>query len=314
MPAANRTGQAVLTAVNAVNAVTFCRVTKTYGKTLALSNVDLSIAYGCITAILGQNGAGKTTAIGLMLGMLKCTDGTVKLLGQDPTRAVNRQRIGAMLQHIGAPATLRVCELIALWSSYYPTPLPLGRLIEMADLAGLERAYFGKLSGGQRRRVAFALAMCGNPDVLFLDEPSVGLDVEARRSFWQQVRAFAQSGRTVVLTTHHLEEADALADRIVVLGRGNIIAEGSAAEIKARAHTRVVRCQSRLTIDQVRALPGVFDVKQTGRRLEITSHQAESTVRELLRRDETLQDLEVTNRGLEAAFIALTHASTKGAT
>jgi len=215
----------------------FTRVTKNYGTVEALRGLDLTIAPGELVALLGANGAGKTTAVRTLLGLAKPTSGEVRVFGGDPRDAATRTRVGAVLQIARVPETLRVREHIDLFSSYYPHPMPMAEVIEAAGLQGLERRKYGQLSGGQQKRVLFALAICGNPDLLILDEPTVGLDVEARRALWKQIRAFIARGRSVLLTTHYLAEAEALADQVVVIHRGSIIKEGTPREIKGDAAT-----------------------------------------------------------------------------
>jgi ABC-2 type transport system ATP-binding protein len=280
---------------------------KRYGGVTALSGVDLAVRPGEVVAVLGPNGAGKTTAVQLLLGLLRPSAGTARLFGRDPCEAAARMRIGAMLQVSKVPETLKVREHIHLISSYYPRPLPMDEVIAAAGLTGLEDRLFGKLSGGQKQRVLFALALCGDPDLLFLDEPTVGLDVEARRGFWDQIRTRTGAGRSVLLTTHYLEEADALADRIVLLDRGRIVAEGTPAEIKARVLGKRIRCRTRLSLAELAALPGVRDARRLSDETEILAAEAEPVVRELLARDLDISGLDIRGAGLEEAFLALTN-------
>jgi ABC-2 type transport system ATP-binding protein len=279
---------------------------KTFGEVQALRQVNFAVRAGELVALLGPNGAGKTTAVKLFLGLAKPTSGTVSVFGGDPIHAEVRTRIGAMLQVAKVPETLRVREHIDLFSSYYPNPLPLAETLAAAGLQEIKDRVFGELSGGQRQRVLFALALCGDPDILFLDEPTVGLDVESRRVLWEEIRKLIARGKTVLLTTHYLEEADALADRVVVINRGEIIAEGTPAEIKASTAGRRIRCVSSLDIETVRSLPGVNDVRRDRDALEIRAASAEPILRELLARDAGLAGVEVTSAGLEEAFLALT--------
>src|SRR5256885_1658254 len=206
------------------------RVTKNYGPVRALSGVDFRVRAGEVVALLGPNGAGKTTAVKLLLGLLQPNSGKARVFGGDPTNPENRMRTGAMLQVGRVPETRRVREHIDLSSSYYQTPTGPAEALAAAGLEKLSERKFGELSGGQKQRVLFALAICGNPDLLFLDEPTVGLDVEARRMLWDEIRQLVQRGKTVLLTTHYLQEADALADRVAVIDKGEIIAEGTPSE------------------------------------------------------------------------------------
>ena len=281
-------------------------VSKSFGEVRALRNVDLAIHAGELVALLGPNGAGKTTAVKLFLGLARPNAGAVTVFGGNPIHPSVRMRIGAMLQVAKVPETLRVREHIDLFSSYYPKAFPLAETLRIAGLEDIQDRKFGELSGGQKQRVMFALALCGDPDLIFLDEPTVGLDVEARRLLWAQIRKLVARGKTVLLTTHYLEEADALADRVVVIDHGAIVAEGTSAEIKARTVGRKIRCVSRLVAEVVRSLPGVLEVREDRGALEIRTAQAEMVLRELLRRDMELADLEVTSPGLEEAFLSLT--------
>ena len=281
-------------------------LTKTYGSVTALRNVDFELRRGELLALLGPNGAGKTTLVRMLLGLANPDSGTVSVFGADPRNEDMRYRVGAMLQVARVPETLKVREHIDLFSSYYPTPLPIAETLRIAGLEDLKHRRFGELSGGQRQRVLFGIAICGNPDLLFLDEPTVGLDVEARRLMWTQIRNLVGRGKTVLLTSHYLNEADALADRILVLQHGVIVAEGTPAEIKSRAIGKQVRFSSQLALDEVRAIPGVLTATADRQKFELQVQAAEPVVRELLNRDSWLSDLEVTSAGLEEAFLALT--------
>jgi ABC-2 type transport system ATP-binding protein len=279
---------------------------KSYGEVVALRDLNLEIHAGELLALLGPNGAGKTTLVRMLLGLARPDSGSVSVLGSDPHLGHVQTRVGAMLQVGRVPETLKVREHIDLFSSYYPAPLPIAETLKIAGLEDITERPYGELSGGQKQRVLFGIALCGNPDLLFLDEPTVGLDVEARRQMWAQIRTLIGRGKTVLLTTHYLNEADALADRILVLDKGTIVAEGTPAEIKARAMGKQIRCTSRLSLEEVRQIPGVLGVKADRNAFELQVNAAEPVVRELLQRDSWLGDLEVTNAGLEEAFLALT--------
>jgi len=281
-------------------------VTKNYGGVRALQSVDFTVRAGELVALLGPNGAGKTTAIKLLLGLAKPSAGQVTVFGGNPVDPEVRLRIGAMLQVAKIPETLRVSEHIDLFSSYYPNPLPLAQTLATSGLADLKHRAFGELSGGQKQRVLFALALCGDPDVLFLDEPTVGLDVEGRLVLWDEIRKLIARGKTILLTTHYLNEADALAHRVVVINKGRIIVEGTPAEIKARTAGRRIRCVSKLDLATVSRLPGVIEARQDREAIEIHVAEAEPVLRQLLALDAQLSGLEVTSAGLEEAFLALT--------
>jgi ABC-2 type transport system ATP-binding protein len=289
-------------------------VSMSYGSVRALRNVDFAVAAGQVVALLGPNGAGKTTAVKLLLGLLQPGTGKARVFGGDPTHPANRGRTGAMLQVGRVPETLRVREHIDLFSSYYPTPLPINEVLASAGLEKLSDRKFGDLSGGQRQRVLFALAICGNPDLLFLDEPTVGLDVESRRSLWDEIRRLVDRGKTVLLTTHYLQEADALADRVAVINQGEIIAEGTPDEIKAQTRGKLIRCVTSLTLAALLDLPGVTGVKQDRDAVEIHAPVAEPVVRALLAGDASVSGLEITSAGLEEAFLALTQDHSRNET
>ncbi|HEY1890618.1 MAG TPA: ABC transporter ATP-binding protein [Steroidobacteraceae bacterium] len=281
-------------------------VVKCYGKAEALRGLDLTLRRGEVVALLGPNGAGKTTTVRLLLGLISADEGSVRVLGRDPRTAAARTRIGAMLQVARVPEMLLVREHIALFRSYYPRPLPAAEVIRRAGLEGIENRRFGDLSGGQRQRVLFGLALCGDPDLVFLDEPTVGMDLQSRRRLWEEVRALAARGTSVLLTTHYLEEADALANRIVVIDKGRVIREGTPSEIRHGVSGRRIRCVTRLHPDRVRELPSVISLQGDRDAVVIYAERPEEVVRRLLLEDESLHGLEVSAAPLEDAFLALT--------
>jgi ABC-2 type transport system ATP-binding protein len=282
------------------------QASKSYGKVRALDGVDLQLRGGELLALLGPNGAGKTTAIGLLLGLLRADAGAVELFGQDPQAIDARRHIGVMLQDAALPPTLRVGELIRLVASYYPAPRSVAESAELAGVSDLLKRPYGKLSGGQQRRVQFALALCGRPKLLFLDEPTVGMDIDARRRLWEAIRHLVAEGNGVVLTTHYLEEAEALADRVCVMARGKVISEGSVDALRARIAMKRVRCTTRFTPEEVAQWPGVAEATRDGDRLCIATETAEAIVRRLLAADPELAALEVRAAGLAEAFAELT--------
>ena len=279
---------------------------KRYGGVLALDRVDLEARRGEVLALLGPNGAGKTTAISLLLGLLRPDTGSAVLFGAAPQTLAARRRAGAMLQTAGVPETLTVGELIALFRSYYPRPRTVADIVELAGVGSLLRSRYGKLSGGQQRRVQFALAIAGNPQLLFLDEPTTGLDIDARETLWKTIRALVREGCGVLLTTHYLEEAEALADRVGVLARGRIVAQGSVQQIRARVAQRRIRCVSRLTEQSIAQWAEVRSVSREGERIEIITDHAETVVRQLLFEDAHVSELEIRRAGLAEAFVEIT--------
>jgi ABC-2 type transport system ATP-binding protein len=280
---------------------------KGFGAVKAVSELDFEVRAGEVVALLGPNGAGKTTTVRLLMGLVRPSAGAARAFGLDPAKAAARMRMGAMLQVSKVPETLKVREHIELFSSYYPRPLPFAEVVAAAGLGGLEERYFGKLSGGQRQRVLFALAICGDPQLLFLDEPSAALDVEARRSLWERIEARRRAGGSVLLTTHNLEEADRLADRIVLLDRGRVLAEGTPAQIKARVAGRTVRARTTLARADLERLPGLLAVRhEAEEHVELLAAEPERLVAALLAADPALRELEVRGVGLEEAFLALT--------
>lgn len=279
---------------------------KRYGQLTALDGANLQLRRGELLALLGPNGAGKSTAIGLLLGLTRANAGAVELFGQDPQRIEARRRIGVMLQNAELPPTLRVGELLRLTASYYPAPRSVAEAAELAGVGDLLRRPYAKLSGGQQRRVQFALALCGRPELLFLDEPTVGMDIEARQKLWTAIRNLLAEGCSVLLTTHYLEEAEALADRVCVMTHGRMIHEGTVEQLRARVALKRIRCLSALPIDTLRGWPEISEVRRENERLHITAADAEAVVRRLLAADPELRELEVQRAGLAEAFTELT--------
>jgi ABC-2 type transport system ATP-binding protein len=290
------------------NAVELIDAHKSFGSVQAVRGVDIAIRPGEVVAMLGPNGAGKTTSINLMLGLRNPTSGKARLFGLDPTDRRARSRCGVMLQESGVPTMLKVRELVDLFSSYYPRPMPAERAMALAGLEDQANRASSKLSGGQRQRLYFALAICGDPEVLFLDEPTVGLDVESRRNFLESIREFGASGKTIILTTHYLEEADQLAERVIVIDRGVVIADANPAEIKSRVAGKRVsfRPDHPLTEADFEGLPhSQLDVDAAGR-VRLLSAQPEAVLGTLFRRGVEIHDLEVVGADLEEAFLVLT--------
>src|ERR1700730_18140096 len=273
--------------------------TKKYGETEALKGVTLTIELGEVVAMLGPNGAGKTTSISLLLGVRKPTSGKALLFGLNPDHLDARSRVGVMLQESGIPTVLKVSEIVDLFRSYYPKPMARDRAIAMAGLEEKTNAQVKELSGGQKQRLYFALAVCGDPDVLFLDEPTVGMDVEGRRAFIERIAEFAQMGKTVVLTTHYLEEADQLAKRVVVIDRGLVIADASPQEIKSKVAGKRVRFKAGSLADKdLQGLP-ITSSTIADHNVQLLTNQPEAVLRELFRRGIEISELEVSGAALE---------------
>jgi ABC-2 type transport system ATP-binding protein len=283
---------------------------KRFGQIEAVKDVSFSINQGEVVALLGPNGAGKTTSISLLLGLRTPTSGQARLFGLKPFDRRARSRVGVMLQESGVPDTLTVQELVDLFSSYYPHPMPIDRAIALAGLTAQAKQQSGKLSGGQRQRLYFALAVCGDPEVIFFDEPTVGMDVESRRVFLASIKDFATQGKTILLTTHYLEEADQLAERILVIDRGVLIADASPREIKSRVVAKRVSfsSSSNLRDEDFAGLP-VNNLQIDRHQVSLFSNSPETVLRELFRRNLDVTDLQVVGADLEEAFISLTQQS-----
>jgi len=281
-------------------------ISKKFGTTTALAGVDIELRPGELLALLGPNGAGKTTAINLWLGLIEADAGEVMLLGGSPLDIERRRGLGVMMQDVEMYKELRVRELITLSASYYTQPLAVDETLRRAGITALADRPYGKLSGGQKRQAQFAVAICGRPRVLFLDEPTVGLDIQAREALWANVRQLLAEGCSIVLTTHYLEEAEALATRVAVLAKGRVIASGSVQEMRALVARRQINCETTLGVEQVRGWAGVTDATRDRTRLNIIALDAEAVVRRLLTEDPALRRLEVREAGLAEAFAELT--------
>ncbi|RMD90259.1 MAG: ABC transporter ATP-binding protein, partial [Alphaproteobacteria bacterium] len=265
--------------------ITFRDVWLRYGTVPALRGVSFDIRAGRLTALLGRNGAGKTSAVRLALGLRRPDAGTVRVLGATPGSLAARRRVGAVLQETALPETLRVRELLRLFAAYHARPRSFDALVAVSGLADCLAQRYGRLSGGQKRRLQVALALAGDPRVLLLDEPTTGLDVNARRGVWEGIRALVAEGKTILLTTHYLEEADRLADHVLVLDEGQLRFSGSPAEMKSRAAAARIRCRSTLEHAVLAALPAVTAVAVEGGLFEVTSTAPEMTLRALLAAD-----------------------------
>jgi ABC-2 type transport system ATP-binding protein len=286
-------------------------VEKTYsgptGPVPAVRGVDLTIARGETVALLGPNGAGKSTTIDILLGLQRPDSGTVEVLGATPEQAVDQGLVGAMLQTGGLLRGLRVRELLTMLASVYPAPLPVDDVLALARIEDLAGRPTERLSGGQTQRVRFAMALAGNAELLVLDEPTVGLDVESRQAFWATVRGIAGTGKTVLFATHYLDEADADADRAVLLSAGRVVVDAATTEIKAMVGSRTVRATlPGVPAERLERLPGVTGAERHGAAVVLTCANSDATVRALLEQFPEARDVEIAGAGLEQAFLALT--------
>ncbi|MYR45466.1 ATP-binding cassette domain-containing protein [Streptomyces sp. SID5910] len=290
--------------------VGFDQVTKNYGDVRAVDGLTLTLRPGETVALLGPNGAGKSTTLDLLLGLKQPDTGTVRVFGTGPREAIVAGRVGAMLQSGGLMDEITVAELVRLACALHPRAYPAADVLARAGLTKIADRKVDKLSGGQAQRVRFALATAGDSDLIVLDEPTTGMDVSARQAFWATMRAQADQGRTVLFATHYLEEADAIADRVLVLHRGRLLADGTAAEIKARAGARRISFDLDGAIDEqpLRALPFLTSLTVSGQTVRIQSSDADATVHAAYGLGLYPRNLEVAGLGLEQAFVAITAA------
>ncbi len=285
-------------------------LSKSFGVVQAVRAIDVNIAAGEIVALLGPNGAGKTTTIDMVLGLTRPDKGTVTLFGQSPSDAVKAGLVGGMLQTGSPPQYLNVRELITMVASLYPHALDVDEVLRLTGTTEIAKRSTVKLSGGQTQRVRFAIALVADPDLLVLDEPTASIDVEGRRDFWNVMRSVAAEGKTVIFATHYLEEADSYADRIILMARGRIVADGPPTEIKAKVGGRVIRATLvDVPVAELSQLPGVSNAERRGEGVTLScgdSEASDKVLRELLARYPGARDLEVRGVGLEEAFLELT--------
>jgi ABC-2 type transport system ATP-binding protein len=300
---------AIGTAGGAADAIDMRGVRKSFGPVHAVRGIDLRIAAGEIVALLGPNGAGKTTTLDMVLGLSQPTTGRLAVYGMQPRQAISRGLVSAVLQTGGLLKDLTVAETARYTASLFPKAHSVASVLERAGISGIADRRVGKCSGGEQQRLRFAMALLPDPDLLILDEPTTGMDVEGRRGFWAAIRKDAEQGRTILFATHYLEEADDYADRIILLRHGEIVADGTAAQIKALAAGRTVRATlagaDGADEAALRGLPGVESVEVRGDTVLIHAADSDAVARYLLTRTEA-KDLEITARGIEDAFIALT--------
>jgi ABC-2 type transport system ATP-binding protein len=288
-------------------------VAKRYGAVHAVRDLALDISSGETVALLGPNGAGKTTTVGMLLGLIRPDSGTIEVCGRTPRRAVAEGRIAAMLQDAGMMPGVTVAELVGLGHRLYPTALPAGEALELAGLTGLAKRRVDKLSGGQSQRLRFALAVVGNPEILVLDEPTRALDVQGRTEFWQSMRAYSQTGRTLIFATHYLDEVDDNASRVVVLVGGAVVADGTAGSIRRLAGTSTVRFSlpddASAALDALAAVPGVTRVAARTGQITLSTAEPDATVRALAHSSLPWYDIVVSPASLDESFLKLTEAS-----
>jgi ABC-2 type transport system ATP-binding protein len=294
------------TGTHPVPAVQLRGVTKDFDSVHAVRGIDLELQQGEIVAFLGPNGAGKTTTIDMVLGLSKPTSGTARVLGLEPRQAVARGLVSAVMQTGGLLKDLTARETVEYTASLFADTRPVDEVLDNAGITGIADRKVAKCSGGEQQRLRFAMALLSDPALLLLDEPTTGMDVEGRRTFWSAIRADAERGRTVMFATHYLEEADAYADRIVLISHGRVVADGTGAQIKALASGRTIRATlPDADTDALAAMPGVTGVEVRGDTLLVHTKDSDAVARHLLNTSDA-RDLEITSQGLEDAFLSLT--------
>ncbi|PFW89834.1 ABC transporter ATP-binding protein [Bacillus pseudomycoides] len=279
-------------------------VSKTFKHKKAVNNVSFHVEKGQIVALLGPNGAGKTTTISMMLGLKDPSEGSVSIFGKSPKQRAVRNRLGAMLQEVSVIDSISVEEAIDLFRSYYTNPVAKETLLQLSNLESEKRQRCEKLSGGQKRRLNFALALAGNPDLLFLDEPTVGMDITSRKAFWETIRKLASEGKTIILTTHYLEEADVLADRILLFANGEIIADGTPDEMKATISRKTISfyTKEKIPTDLLKGLPHVTAVQFHEPRVILTTDDTDATLQAIYKENLPVTDISVERGSLDEAF------------
>jgi ABC-2 type transport system ATP-binding protein len=295
------------TAAPTATCVELSSLSKAFGAVQAVDGVSISIDVGEIVALLGPNGAGKSTTIDMLLGLAQPDSGSVAILGRSPREAINEGAVGAMLQIGSLIRDLTVRELVAMMAALYPSPLGVDEVLELVGIEDIAERRTEKLSGGESQRTRFAIALVSDPELLVLDEPTVAMDVESRHAFWTAMRAFAARGKTVLFATHYLEEADAYADRAVLMARGQVVADGPTTEIKSMVGLRTIRgTLPGVPAEALEHVPGVAGAERHGEAIVLACTDSDSAIRALLATYPQLRDVEIAGAGLEAAFRELT--------
>lgn len=284
-------------------------IAKKFKDKKAVDDISFSIKKGEIVAILGPNGAGKSTTMLMMLGLLEPTSGSINIFNRNPKEKQVRERIGAMLQEVSVIDALKVKEVIQLFRSYYPNPMEFAELVTLTGLNDEDlKRKADKLSGGQKRRLGFALALAGNPDVLFFDEPTVGMDISSRKRFWDTIQALKERGKTIIFSTHYLQEADDIAERILLFNEGVIVADGTPKEIKKQLSKQSVSFidPGNLSLEELQSLPIVRDVYRKNNRVYVVTEQTDDVLEYLFSTKEKVQGIQIEQGRLDEAFAELT--------